>query len=160
VLNAVVSGLVSRTVLRDGVVGPGDFHACRYYAEWSEHDLSRAFVDRVSARVDGFLADGPGSPAPRDPRRRGVLRRRSREFVATMMARYGVRDENRVKPGIGESARALLRRLPDRLLLRDARGGDVRPLLHLADEAGVPVEIHPDLPYRATVIIQTLGEPA
>jgi hypothetical protein len=157
VLNAVVSGLVSRTVLRDGLVGPGEFHACRYYAEWLEHDLSRAFVDRVSARAAAVLAAGI-APLAEDGTRRAVLRRQSRAFVRRMMARYGVRDENRVKPGIGESARALLRRLPDRLLLRDARGDDVRPLLHLASEAGVPVEIHPDLPYRATVIIQTLGE--
>lgn len=158
VLNAVISGLVSRTVLRGELVGPGDFHACRYYAEWAGHDLSRAFVDRVSARAAAFLADGCASPVRWDGARRRVLRRRSRAFVAAMMARYGVRDENRVKPGIGESARALLRRLPDRLLLQDARGDDVRPLLHLAHEAGVPVETHPNLPYRATVIIQTLGE--
>jgi len=158
VLNAVVSGLVSRTVLRDDLVGPGDFHACRYYAEWAEHDLSRAFVDRVSAQVDAWLGEPSIAPVRQDAAARRALRRRSTAFVRETMARYGLRDENRVKPGIGESARALLRRVPDRLLLRDPRGADVRPLLHLADEAGVPVEIHPTLPYRATVIIQTLGE--
>lgn len=158
VLNAVVSGLVSRTVLRDDLVGPGGFHACRYYAEWAEHDLSRAFVDRLSARVDAWLGDPSIRPVRWDAAVRGRLRRRSQAFVRETMARYGLRDENRVKPGIGESARALLRRLPDRLLLRDAHGSDVRPLLHLAREAGVPMEIHATLPYRATVIIQTLGE--
>lgn len=158
VLNAVVSGLVSRTVLRDDLVGPGDFHACRYYAEWAEHDLSRAFADRVSARVDAWLGAPSIGPVRWDAPVRGALRRRSAAFVRETMARYGLRDENRVKPGIGESARALLRRVPDRLLVRDARGDDVRPLLHLAGEAGVPVEIHPNLPCRATVIIQILGE--
>lgn len=158
VLNAVVSGLVSRTVLRDDLVGPGDFHACRYYAEWAAHDLSRAFVDRVSARVDAWLGDPSILPVGRDAALRGSLRRRSAAFVRETMARYGLRDENRVKPGIGESARALLRRVPDRLLLRDADSHDVRPLLHLAGEAGVPVEIRPGLPCRAAVIIQTLGE--
>jgi hypothetical protein len=158
VLNAVVSGLVSRTVLRDDLVGPGDYHACRYYAEWAEQDLSRAFVDRVSARVDAWLGEPSTAPVRWDAPVRAVLRRRSTAFVRETMARYGLRDENLVKPGIGESARALLRRVPDRLLLRDARGEDVRPLLHLADEAGVPVEINPTLPCRATVIIQTLGE--
>jgi hypothetical protein len=158
VLNAVVSGLVSRTVLRDDLVGPGGFHVCRYYAEWAEHDLSRPFVDHVSARVDEWLAD-PALPGLRwDGAARGRQRRRSEAFVRETMARYGLRDENRVKPGIGESARALLRRMPDRLLLRDPRGGDVRPLLHLAGEAAVPVEIRPDLPCQAAVIIQTLGE--
>ncbi len=158
VLNAVVSGLVSRTVLRSNLVGPGDFHACRYYAEWAEHDLSRAFVDRVSARVDAWLGEPSILPVRWNASVRGTLRRRSAAFMEETMARYGLRDENRVKPGIGESARALLRRVPERLLLRDACGPDVRPLLHLAGEAGVPVEIHPTLPYRATVIIQRLGE--
>lgn len=158
VLNAVVSGLVSRTVLRGDLVGPGDFHACRYYAEWAEHDLSRDFVDHVSARVDAWLGEPSILPVRWDGAVREPLRRRSAAFVRETMARYGVRDANRVKPGIGESARALLRRVPDRLVVRDARGDDVRPLLHLADEAGVPVEIHPTLPYRAMVVIQALGD--
>jgi hypothetical protein len=160
VLNAVVSGLVSRTVLRSELVGPGEFHACRYYAELAEHDLSRAFVDHVSWRVAARLADGSASPLRWDGARRAALRRQSRAFVRAMTARYGLGDENRVKPGIGESARALLRRVPDRLLLQDTHGGDARLLLHLAGEADVPVEIHPHLPYRATVVIQTLGEDA
>jgi hypothetical protein len=158
VLNAVVSGLVSRTVLRDDLVASGAFHACRYYGEWAAHDLSRAFVDAVSERVDAWLGDPSIAPARWDAAVRRPLRRRSEGFVREMMARYGLRDENRVKPGIGESARALLRRMPDRLLLRDAGGHDVRPLLHLAGEARVPVEIHPGLPCRAAVIIQSLGE--
>jgi hypothetical protein len=158
VLNAVVSGLVSRTVLRHDLVGPGDFHACRYYGEWAEHDLSRAFVDHVSPRVDAWLGEPSIAPVRWDAAVRRPLRRRSEAFVREVMARYGLRDENRVKPGIGESARALLRRIPDRLLLRDAREEDVRPLLHLAGEARVPVEIHPGLPCRAAVIIQSLGE--
>jgi hypothetical protein len=158
VLNAVVSGLVSRTVLRSDLVRPGEFHACRYYGEWAEHDLSRAFVDLVSARVDACLDEPSIVPVRWDVEVRRALRRRSEAFVREMMARYGVRDENRVKPGIGESARALLRRIPDRLLLRDPQYDDVRPLLHLAAEAGVPVEIDPSLPYRAAAIIQSLGE--
>ena len=37
--SAVVSGLVSRTVLRDAHVGPGEFHACRYLGELAPFDL-------------------------------------------------------------------------------------------------------------------------
>jgi hypothetical protein len=158
VLNAVVSGLISRTVLSDALVAPGDFHACRYYAELAERDLSRPFVDRISALAAAALADPAIRPVVWDDQVRARLRRRGEGFLRAAMARYGLRDENRVKPGIGESTRALLRRVPERLLLRDARGGDVRHLLHLAAESGVPVEIRPGLPYRATVIIQTLGD--
>ncbi|MEG2032127.1 MAG: tellurite-like stress resistance cysteine protease StiP, partial [Janthinobacterium sp.] len=37
ILNATVSGLVSRSVLNDAI-GPGDFHGCVYYAQFEPHD--------------------------------------------------------------------------------------------------------------------------
>ena len=115
-------------------------------------------MDRISAGAARALADPALAPVRWDARDRARARRRSEAFVRDAMARYGVRDENRVKPGIGESTRALLRRVPERLVVRDARGADVRHLLHLAGESGVPVEVRRDLPFRATVIIRTLGE--
>lgn len=48
-LNSTVSGLMSRTVLRDDLIGPEDFHGAKWYKEWSESDLSRHFVDRISS---------------------------------------------------------------------------------------------------------------
>lgn len=52
ILNGIVSGLVSRTVLNDELVQPGDFHACYYYEEYLNADLSRYFVDRISPQVE------------------------------------------------------------------------------------------------------------
>jgi hypothetical protein len=64
-----------------------------------------------------------------------------------------------VKPGIGEATRALLRRVPERLLLRQD-DDEVRHLRWLAERSRVPVTIDTDLPYRAAVIIRTLGKDA
>ena len=66
-----------------------------------------------------------------------------------MMDRYACRDLNRIKPGVGEATRALLRRLPDRVLLRDPSHVDVRHIVLLATEKGVAIDIDSELPYAA-----------
>lgn len=153
ILNAVVSGLVSRTIIPRDHVKDLDFHRCIFYSELHAHDLSREFVDTLSPMIDAAInADltplQPGPPATRAT---------SEAFLAHTMTRWGVSDPNRVKPGIGEATRALLRRVPERLLLREPGGDDVRHLVHLAARKGVPVEIDAAMPYRAAVLIRSLG---
>ncbi|MCA8932692.1 MAG: hypothetical protein KDA49_09515, partial [Rhodospirillaceae bacterium] len=63
ILNAVVSGLVSRTVLNDDVVGPGEFHACVVQHHLAGHDLSRRFVDALMPDLEAALADAAVAPA-------------------------------------------------------------------------------------------------
>jgi hypothetical protein len=152
VLGATVSGLVSRSILNTDVVGPGDFHACLYYDEFVPHDLSRAFVDAVSAEMAGQPSPPPAGVAGRAEE----LRRASAAFLATVRERSGVRDPNHVKPGIGEATRVLLRRVPDRVLVRDPHSPDVEHLLVLAREKSVPVETDPSLPYAAAALIKEL----
>lgn len=157
VLNAIISGLVSRTILNSDVVGPGDFHACLYYDNLAPHDLSQWWVEEMAPLVYAVLADASVQPISWPVEHRENLRRISEEFVARTLDRYGITDRNRVKPGIGEATRALLRRLPDRLLLQDSDGEDIQHLLYLATRSAVPVEVVPDLPYRAATLIKTLG---
>lgn len=155
ILNAVVSGLVSRTVLNDDVVGPGDFHACVFYTELAEYDLSRAFVDRLTPTMFAWLPQV--NPVEWTEQRRAELKATSDRFVADIMARFHVVDRNRVKPGIGESTRALMRRMPERLIVVDENADDLQHLVFLAKQKGLPINIEPNLPYRAAVVIATLG---
>ena len=154
ILNAVVSGLVSRSILNDELVRPGDFHACAYYSQFAAADLSRDFVDRIEALA-------PASEPPtflRSEAQRKETARRCDEGIDWLMARYRVRDRNRIKPGIAESTRALLRRLPDRLLVRDMDDPDVRHLLYLAREKGLAVDPLPgDYLFRAAAVIRGLS---
>ena len=48
-LNSTVSGLMSRTVLREDLIGPHDFHGSKYYREWLEQDHSNHFIRDDSA---------------------------------------------------------------------------------------------------------------
>lgn len=155
VLNATVSGLVSRTVLSDLYVQPGDFHACAFYGDKRDEDLSRFYVDEMTPHVLTALAFA--RPVKWTAAKRSSLNRMSTAFVSAMMARYDA-ERNHVKPGIGESTRAMLRRVPDRLLVQDGSAEDVQHLLRLADEKQVVVERIEDMPYRAAVIIKSVVE--
>jgi hypothetical protein len=71
------------------------------------------------------------------------------------MKKYGVTDRNRVKPGIAEATRAVLRRLPERLLLLDPADPDVAHLVHLAGRNGLQVDLLPaGFCYRAVSLIR------
>lgn len=154
ILGGIVSGLVSRSVLNHQI-GPHDFHGCVALGHLAAADVSRAFVDAVDA-----LTGGPGVPDPHPwsaadaPR----LAAACDALVAGVMARWGVADRNRIKPGIAEATRAVLRRVPDRLLLGDAADSELRHLVALAAERGVPVEPLPfATTYRAVAIIAAVG---
>ncbi|SOC26515.1 cysteine protease StiP family protein [Thalassospira xiamenensis] len=157
ILNAVVSGLVSRTVLNKAFVGPNDYHGCVFYDHLREHDISRQFVNVITECIRQIAFDGYSPASPSTPSGANV---NCEEFIDKVMSEYQISDRNRVKPGIGESTRSLLRRVPDTLIVQDENHPDTAHLIELANERGVTVRHDPNLqpPYRATVIIKTLGE--
>ena len=46
-LNSTVSGLISRTFLRDDIIGKDDFHGAVYYGELKDEDLSYQFIEAI-----------------------------------------------------------------------------------------------------------------
>ena len=155
ILNATVSGLVSRSVLNDAI-GHGDFHGCVYYDEFEAHDVSCEFADdMVDAGVALASREGLSAPVPvgRD-RARAV----STQFLGATMVKHGITDVNLIKPGIGEATRVLLRRVPRLLLLRDPKANDVAHLHVLATEKSVPLIVDADLPYQAVSLIESASD--
>jgi len=153
ILNATVSGLVSRSVLAKAL-GPRDFHGCVLYSDFAAHDRSRDFVDDLERRALSLSGQTDEAQAV-DAR---LAASRSQAYIAAAMARYGVADVNLVKPGIGEATRVLLRRAPRLLVLRDAQAPAVAHLRLLAEEKQVPVEIDPALPYQAVSLIRSASD--
>lgn len=151
ILNATVSGLVSRSVLNESI-GPADFHGCVYYAEFEPYDMSRPFADELVA--EGIAQASLGLPVLQavDRARATAV---SAEFVSRTMTLHDISNENLVKPGIGEATRVLLRRVPRLLMLRDPDAPDVAHLRVLASEKSVPVVVDPGLPYQAVSLIQS-----
>ena len=152
ILNATISGLVSRSVLNESI-GPDDFHGCVYYDGFAPHDLSREFADGLIA--DGVaLAARNGMPdmAAID---RAAVAAVSTEFLQAVMLQHGISDVNLVKPGIGEATRVLLRRVPRLLMLRNPDAPDVAHLKMLATEKSVPIIVDSNLPYQAVSLIRS-----
>lgn len=151
-LNSTVSGLVSRTVLRADLVGPHDFHGAKFYRELAGADVSAAFVDTVAARFDE-VADAVAAEvkellaADRTPTWVGWA------AVERISEEYGIHDVNLVKPGVGETTRVLLRRVPWKILARRGAGPDLDHVRLLAGQRGVPVEEVDDLPYTCVGLI-------
>lgn len=154
ILNATVSGLVSRTVL-DERIGPDDFHGCVYYGEFAPHDQSQRFADALVALA---CAQADGAQAKPAPLAAQAAAERSRAYLAAAMARYGIADVNLIKPGIGEATRVLLRRVPRLLVLRQPGAASVAHLEVLAEEKQVPVAIDPLLPYHAVSLIRSASD--
>jgi len=148
ILNATVSGLISRSVL-NAAIGADDFHGCVLYDALTEHDRSRSFVDTLERLA---LAETDVDTTAADT---AAAARRSLAYLAQSQERYGIADVNLIKPGIGEATRVLLRRVPRQLLLRERDHPAVAHLRLLAEEKKVPVDIDPALPYLAVSLIRS-----
>ncbi|MGY0461473.1 phosphoribosyltransferase [Kitasatospora sp. cg17-2] len=155
-LNSTVSGLVSRTVLRSDLIGPDDFHGAKHYTELAGADVSGAFLDTVADHFDDVRAEAlaaaerflaPEHADERAPDWAGWA------AVERISAEYGIDSVNLVKPGVGETTRVMLRRVPWRVLARRGAGADLDHVRLLAAQRGVPVEEVDDLPYSCVGLI-------
>jgi hypothetical protein len=151
-LNSTVSGLVSRTVLNDSLLGPGEFHGAKFYAELNDADVSMTFVDRVVDQFDAVAAQVSQQwkthlDGDRRPTWAGWA------AVADISDRYGIGDVNLVKPGVGETTRVLLRRVPWRILVRPDARAELAHVELLATERGVELEEVPGLAYSCVGLI-------
>ena len=164
-LNSTVSGLVSRTFLREDIIGPEDFHGAVYYGELKDSDLSYDFINAVEREFsikpprEGGKDDRTGSAAETLPERipasgTGI------DEVREIAGRFGVDDINLIKPGIGEATRVLLRRLPWKVLIdrRYKDAPELGHLLRLAMEKQVPVEYYPLRHYKCCGIIRKVSD--
>ena len=152
-LNSTVSGLVSRTVLRADLIGPGMFHGAKHYAELAPADVSGEFLDAVS---DQFPAVAVHVAQQRDAHRTADRAPTWAGWAAVerIAAEFGISDVNLVKPGVGEATRVLLRRVPWQVLVRPDRAADLEHVLLLAEQRGVPVVERADLPYTCVGLIK------
>lgn len=153
ILGAIASGLVSRSVLSDDLVGEGEFHACRHLTEHAHADRSRAFIAAITDAAPSADPHPAWSPATA-----AASRKASAALVEALMAEFAVTNVNRIKPGIAEATRAVLRRLPQAVFVRDRADAEVVHLLHLAAQMEVPVQERELGNYRAVTLIAKAGD--
>jgi hypothetical protein len=147
ILNSTVSGLISRSILRDEYQG---FHQCVMYSQLQDDDLSNWFVDEVSGLFNQCQPrkDHMAQQLPAEQRRAIML-----EYIDKLMETYEIGDINRIKPGIAEATRVMLRRIPRLLIVRDLADDNVKHLVLLAQEKQVKVIEDASMPLNAVALI-------
>lgn len=147
-LNATVSGLISRTILNQQLIGPEDYHGAVYYEELAADDLSYHFIETIEAEFPFVKEEFPEEKNSAN----------GWDDVLNILETFQIADINFIKPGVGETTRVLLRRVPWKILvsdLKDTKG--LEHILRLAEEKAVPVEEYPLKAYRACGIIKNMS---
>lgn len=148
-LNSTISGLVSRTFLRDDIIGKEDFHGAVYYEELKDSDLSYDFIHSIEKEFE-----------PVSDVEEGVVAGHGMDEVKKIAEEYKIDNINLIKPGIGETTRVLLRRMPWRVLINDRYKDDIslNHIIRLAEEKKVEIEYYPLFHYKACGIIKKLAD--
>lgn len=148
-LNSTISGLISRTFLRDDIIGADDFHGAVYYGELKDDDLSYAFINAIE---EHFKKDTVFTEV--DFEDTGL------DEAKKIAEEYNIHDINLVKPSIGEATRVLLRRVPWKVLISDKCKDDidVAHIIRLAEEKNVPVEYTKLNHYKAVGLIKKMAD--
>ena len=152
-LGGTLSGLVSRSVLPSGEEGGDAFHGCVPLDSLRRYDLSRWFIGEIGALMATLPnPEPPPNASAGPPRREETLR-----CLELMLARHQLSDRNRIKLGIGETVRVLLRRLPHTIWLSGrANPTDAALIRRLAALRNVPVMTEEDLAFDAIAVIASV----
>lgn len=154
-LNSTVSGLVSRTVLNEKYIGEYDFHGAKYYKELEEKDVSHYFIETICSQFQYVEDEVKRSIQDRvfsTPSWKGL------EDIKQIQADFEIENINLVKPGVGETTRVLLRRVPWKILVKDLDHEDIKHILLLAKERNIPVERYEHMSYICCGLIKPLKE--
>lgn len=147
ILNSVVSGLISRTIINTENSDTG-FHSCVTYNHLKDYDLTNWFVNEITdcMSLDDIAVESNTGKAKQ--------KIKIDAYLSSLKEEYGVTDINRIKPSIAEATRALLRRVPDLLLVQDINCPHVKHILLIAKSKNVKIEVRPDMPYNAISLIK------
>ncbi|MFJ7725639.1 cysteine protease StiP family protein [Neobacillus sp. NPDC097160] len=156
-LNSTVSGLVSRTVLNEQYIGKDDFHGAKYYRDLLAEDVSNEFIDVISQEFEHVWVEAAAAAFQKNHEKieTGFL---GMADVKRIQAEFAIESPHYIKPGVGETTRVLLRRIPWKILMRDPSSPFVKHILMLAEEKGVEVVPYPNLNYLCCGLIKSVKE--
>lgn len=152
-LNSTVSGLVSRTILNADFIAPDDFHGAKYYKELAADDVSNAYVEAIVAHFTEELVmeiQQEQQQEEPEPTWEGL------RSVERIEQQFDLTNRHHIKPGIGETTRVLLRRIPWKILVNPEAEQNLSHIYLLAKERGVEVEQYADMTYSCCGLIKEL----
>ena len=152
-LNSTVSGLVSRTVLNKMYLKAGDFHGAKYYEQLADIDVSQYYIAEIVKHYESINEE--------------VMKRLKWEVqspnwngmksVKTIQQQFDIKNVNHIKPGVGETTRVLLRRVPWKILVNPKYDKYLQHIYLLAQQRGVLVEPYTDMDYACCGLIKELN---
>lgn len=149
-LNGTVSGLVSRTFLRKDIIRKFDFHGAVYYEELENSDLSYEFINTIEKEftLDEIIENNE------------IIETKGIDEVINIGKKFGIEDINLIKPGIGETTRVLLRRIPWKILIDERYKDDIQleHIVRLAEEKKVQIAYYPLIHYKCCGIIKKISD--
>lgn len=148
-LNSTVCGLISRTFLRKDIIGEQDFHGAAWYKELSQEDRTYEFIDYIEKRFKYDLLP-----------EMNISRKAKKDDVDLLSKKYGIDNINFIKPGIGETTRVLLRRVPWKIVIdeRYSKSQELDHIRQLAAERGVDTEYAELNNYKCCGLIKRLSD--
>lgn len=150
-LNSTVSGLVSRTVWNEKFMDVNDFHGAKYYKELQDADVSNFYIDRISAH---FTQVQKAVAQQLCERKLSAITWQGMESVVAIQQQYGITNHHLVKPGVGETTRVLLRRVPWKILVNPTYVHELAHILLLAKEKNIQIEEYPQMSYACCGLIK------
>ncbi|AMW77874.1 hypothetical protein AMD27_02505 [Acinetobacter sp. TGL-Y2] len=162
ILGSVISGLTSRTILKDDIDhdlaikncdDPQNWHSCLVYQHLRPHDISVVFIEKILKIID---LNPCTDVADWNNQIRLVQQKNCLDTIAWISNTYRIQNINLIKPSIAEATRAVLRRVPEKILIGDSANPHVQLLLHFAQEQNIPVDILGAKlgPYHAVTLIK------
>lgn len=146
--NCTVSGLISRTFLRNDIIKEDDFHGAAYYEEFKNDDKTYEFIDKCCKYFPEIEIKNIKRPVTK-----GI------DEVNNIAKTYNISNINFIKPGIGETTRVLLRRIPWKIIINSTvEGSDIKHIIQLAKEKNVEIINYPLKNYKACGIIKNMAD--
>ncbi|WP_425590681.1 cysteine protease StiP family protein [Guptibacillus hwajinpoensis] len=154
-LNSTVSGLVSRTVLNNRWIHEGDFHGAKYYAELASEDVSNLYIDTICSQFP-FIDNDVKSRVEAITKQKRKPEWKGLESIENIQRDFGITNHHLIKPGVGETTRVLLRRVPWKILVHPNAEMNLEHILILARDRGVPIEEYSSMSYSCCGLIQPM----
>lgn len=162
VLGSVVSGLLSRSILKEDIdkdaakencFDTNYWHSCIHYQHLQPHDVTQSFIEEIDAERKAITST---EKAVWTSEQRLTTRKKALETVDALAKEYAITNMNRIKPGIAEATRAVLRRVPDNILLNKKNDPDCSLIELLASDVKAPMQILGDqvAPYKVITLIK------
>lgn len=143
VLNANVSGLLSRTVYN-----PEGFHFSETYADFHDIDRTQAFIKDMLRACESQTRVEARNVTPSHQQR--VIARAQIEAFCT----ENHTDDNNIKVGVGEVSRSLLRRIPTLVVVDPSAVEETQHMFWLAKQRNIELRVQElNGPFRAFSIL-------